>query len=106
MHILLVKIRVIPDGVEAFKRACAANAEATLREEGAARYDVVQDAADPTRFLLIEAYLDKDAHLLHRQMPYVETWRQAVNPLMAEPRVFETYVSVFPETEGWFSKKH
>jgi len=106
MHILLVKVRVKPDGVEAFKCACAANARATLMEDGAARYDVVQDTADPTRFLLIEAYADQDAHLRHRQMPYVEIWRQAVNSLMAEPRTFETYASVFPGPEGWFSKKH
>ncbi len=105
MHILTVQVRVKPEGVEAFKAACRANAEATLRESGCARYDVAQDAEDPCQFLLFEAYYTKQDHLAHRVMPHCEAWREAVAPLMAGPRACRTFVSVYPEADGWSSKK-
>ena len=56
MLIVHIQVKVIPDGVDAFREATVANARASIQEPGIARFDVVQQADDPTRFVLIEIY--------------------------------------------------
>ena len=47
----------VKDGCEAaFKAACVANASSSLGERGVARFDVLQEKDDPTKFALIEVY--------------------------------------------------
>ena len=62
MLVVHVQVHVRPDGIEAFKAATLANARASRQEPGIARFDVVQQVDDPTRFVLIEAYRTPEAH--------------------------------------------
>ena len=55
MLIVHVHIQVKPDQVEAFKAACVENSRNSLQEPGIARFDVLQQQDDPTRFLLVES---------------------------------------------------
>ena len=56
MFIVHVFVHVKPAQVEAFKAATLANASNSLLEPGIARFDVIQQHADPHRFVLVEVY--------------------------------------------------
>jgi len=96
-----VQVHVEPGGVDAFVRATRENAARSLAEPGVARFDVVQDAGDPTRFVLVEAYRDAAAVAAHKQTDHYRAWREAVGDLMAEPRTSRAFASVFPDDAGW-----
>jgi len=99
--IVHVEVHVLPDAVEAFREATLANARASVQEPGVARFDVVQDAADPTRFVLVEVYRDREAPAAHKATAHYLAWREAVTPLMAEPRTSRAFTNVHPGDDGW-----
>jgi quinol monooxygenase YgiN len=87
--------------VESFKSATLVNAKASLKEPGIARFDVVQQQDDPTRFVLVEAYRTAEAPAAHKETKHYLAWRDAVTPLMAEPRSSVKFSNVFPDDQGW-----
>jgi autoinducer 2-degrading protein len=99
--IVHVHAHVLPDAVEAFRAASLENATESVREPGVARFDVVQAAEDPTRFVLVEVYRDAGAPAAHKATAHYARWRDTVAPLMAEPRTSARYVNVFPDDQGW-----
>jgi len=101
MLIVLVHVRVKPECVEAFKTATIANASASVQESGIARFDVIQQNDDPTRFILVEVYRTPEAPALHKDTAHYQTWRDAVADMMAEPRLSYKYTNIFPSDEGW-----
>jgi (4S)-4-hydroxy-5-phosphonooxypentane-2,3-dione isomerase len=101
MHVVLVHVHVKPESVDAFKAASSANAVLSLREPGIARFDLLQDAADPTRFVLVEAYRTPAAMADHKATAHYATWRDTVAPMMAEPRASTKYVAAFPPDAAW-----
>ena len=57
MFIVHVFVHVTPDGIDAFRKATLENASRSVAEEpGVARFDVVQQKDDPSRFVLVEVY--------------------------------------------------
>jgi quinol monooxygenase YgiN len=96
-----VHARVKPDAVEAFQAASIENAQASLREPGVARFDVVQSTEDPTRFVLVEVYRTADAPGAHKATAHYARWRDAVADLMAEPRTSARYVTIAPDDSDW-----
>jgi len=56
VYIVHVHVAVKPESVEHFIRATLENARNSVAEPGVARFDVLQDVDDPTRFLLAEVY--------------------------------------------------
>ena len=101
MLVVHVLVRVKPECVEAFKAATLANARASLREPGIARFDVVQAADEPARFLLVEAYRTAAAPAAHKETAHYALWRDTVAPMMAEPRTSVKFASVFPDEVDW-----
>jgi autoinducer 2-degrading protein len=101
MHIIHVHIRVKPESVEAFKAASIENARNSVREPGIARFDIIQQSDDPTRFVLIEVYLSPEARPAHRETRHYQIWRDTVESMMAEPRQPFIYDNVFPADTGW-----
>jgi quinol monooxygenase YgiN len=99
--VVLVHARVRADRVEDFERETLANARESVREPGIARFDVLRDPADATHFVLVEVYRTDDAPAAHKQTAHYQRWRDAVEPMMAEPRRSEKYANVFPEDSGW-----
>ncbi len=93
---VLIHVHVLPDQVEAFRAASLVNAAASLREPGCVRFDVAQETADPTRFLLVEVYRGQEGAAAHKQTAHYQTWRDAVAPMMAEPRTSKSYATVSP----------
>jgi autoinducer 2-degrading protein len=101
MLIVHVHVHVKPEGIEAFRAATLANARASVREPGIARFDVVQQADDPTRFVLVEVYRTAAAPAAHKETAHYAAWRDAVAPLMAAPRTSVKFSNVFPDDAGW-----
>jgi autoinducer 2-degrading protein len=101
MLVVHVHVHVKPEAVEAFKAASLQNARQSVLEPGIARFDVVQQADDPTRFVLVEAYRTSDAPAAHKATPHYAAWRDAVESLMAEPRYSLKYANLFPDDAGW-----
>jgi quinol monooxygenase YgiN len=101
MLVVHVHVHVVPNGVEAFRVASLANARASLEEPGVVRFDIVQAAEDPTRFVLVEVYRDDQAPQRHKETAHYAAWRQAVEPLMAEPRRSVKYRTIHPDLAGW-----
>ena len=99
--IVIVNVLVLADGIDAFKAATLANARASLEEPGIARFDVIQDRDEPTRFVLIEVYRDEQAPAAHKLTPHYLTWRDAVAPLMAAPRSSHKFANLVPDDAGW-----
>jgi (4S)-4-hydroxy-5-phosphonooxypentane-2,3-dione isomerase len=97
MLIVHVHVRVVPEGIEAFREASLANARASIEEPGIARFDVIQQEDDPTRFELIEIYRTPEAAAAHKATAHYATWRDAVAPLMAEPRTSTRYRAIFTD---------
>ena len=101
MLIVHVYVRVIPDAIDSFREATIENARRSVQEPGIARFDVVQQLDDPTRFVLIEAYRTVAGAAAHKDTAHYQTWRDAVAPMMAEARSSMKYTNVFPPPEGW-----
>lgn len=101
MLIVHVHVRVKPEIVEQFKEATIENARNSVREPGIARFDVVQQEDDPTRFVLVEVYRTSDAPALHRTTAHYLAWKDRVETMLAEPRSRVTYSAVFPDDQSW-----
>jgi quinol monooxygenase YgiN len=101
MLVVHVHVHVKPEHVEAFIAATRANSDASLAEPGVARFDVVQQADDPARFVLVEAYKTADAPAQHKETPHYAAWRDAVAPMMQSPRTSVKYHSRCPAELRW-----
>jgi quinol monooxygenase YgiN len=101
MLIVHVHVRVKAEAVEAFKQASLANARESVKEPGIARFDVVQQQDDPTRFVLVEAYRSAEAPAAHKETRHYQAWRDAVAPMMAEPRSSVKFSNLFPDDRDW-----
>ena len=97
MQIVHVHAHVKPEFVEPFRAATLENARNSVKEPGVARFDVIQQSDDPTRFVLVEIYLTPEASAAHKETAHYATWRETVAPMMAEPRSSVKYAAVFPE---------
>ena len=97
MHVVTVRIQVLPAHVEAFIAATRANHRGTRQEPGNRRFDVVRALDDASRFLLYEVYVDEAAFRAHQQTAHYLLWRDTVTPFMAVPRAAEKWASVEPE---------
>jgi autoinducer 2-degrading protein len=101
MIIVHVFVHVKPDSADAFTAATLQNARNSVREPGVVRFDVVQQDDDPTRFLLIEIYRTPADPARHKETAHYATWRDTVEPMMAEARRSVKYHALFPEPAGW-----
>jgi len=101
MLIVHVHVHVRPEAAEAFAAASVENARLSVREPGIARFDVIRQQDDPTRFLLVEVYRDATAPARHKETAHYAAWRDRVAPMMAAPRTSVKYANLFPGDEGW-----
>jgi quinol monooxygenase YgiN len=101
MLIVHVHVHVKPECVEAFKQHTLANGRESVKEPGIARFDVAQQQDDAARFVLVEVYRDAQAPAAHKETRHYQVWRDAVAPMMAEPRSSVKFSNVFPDDQGW-----
>ena len=65
MLIVHVHVHLKPEFIEQFRLASLQNARSSVEEPGIARFDVLQQADDPARFVLVEVYRDAGAPDAH-----------------------------------------
>jgi (4S)-4-hydroxy-5-phosphonooxypentane-2,3-dione isomerase len=101
MIIMHVFVQVKAEHVEAFRTATIENASNSVQEPGVARFDVIQQNDDPTRFVLVEVYRSAEAPGRHKETAHYLKWRDTVTEMMAVPRTAVNYTNVFPNDTGW-----
>ncbi|MBN1543724.1 antibiotic biosynthesis monooxygenase [candidate division KSB1 bacterium] len=101
MFIVHVHVHVKAESVEAFKAVMMQNARSSLFEPGVARFDIIQEQENPTRFVLVEVYRSEADVAAHKETAHYQTWRDAVAAMMAEPRTSFKYTNIFPDDRGW-----
>lgn len=98
MYAVCVHVHVKPECRDAFLAASLENARDTRQEPGNVRFDVLQQADDPDRFLLYEVYRDEEGMKAHKQALHYARWAESVLPWMAEPRKGIKYTGHFVPT--------
>ena len=101
MLIVHVFVHVKLQKIEDFKAASIENARESIKEPGIARFDVIQQRDDPTRFVLVEVYRTSDDPARHKETTHYRKWRDTVADMMAEPRSAVKYTNIFPDEQGW-----
>ena len=101
MFIVHVFVHVKTDSIEDFKSASIENARNSLEEPGIARFDVIQQQDDPSRFVLVEVYRTANDPARHKETPHYQKWRESVEEMMMAPRQSVKYQNIFPGEDGW-----
>jgi quinol monooxygenase YgiN len=96
MLIVHVHVRVKPQFVDQFVQATLENARLSLLEPGVARFDILQDKAQPESFVISEVYRTAKAPAQHKTTAHDLKWRASVAEMMAEPRASVQFSNVFP----------
>lgn len=97
MIVTLVHVHVKPEHIADFIAATRDNHLHSVHEPGNRRFDVLQSAEDPARFVLYEAYASEAEALAHKETAHYLQWRDAVADMMASPRVGVRYTGLLPE---------
>lgn len=97
MIVTTVLVHVEPEHIKDFIEATIKNHEASIREEGNKRFDILQGNDDPSRFLLYEAYDSAEAAAAHKETDHYRQWRDTVADWMAEPRKGIPYTAIRPQ---------
>eukprot|EP01066_Platyproteum_vivax_P004265 Platyproteum_vivax@DN15411_c0_g1_i1.p1 len=82
----MVHVSVKEEFVKEFIDATLINAATSRSERENLRFDVIQDTTDPTKFILYEMYQTAKGADDHKQTAHYARWRDAVEPMMKEPR--------------------
>jgi len=101
MFVVHVHVRVKPECVDRFGEATLENAGNSVREPGVARFDVLQQRDDATKFVLVEVYRTPADADRHKETAHYQVWRDTVAEMMAEARRSVKYANVFPDDAGW-----
>jgi quinol monooxygenase YgiN len=101
MLVVHVDVHVKSEQIDAFIAATLENARNSVQEPGIARFDVIQDQADPAHFVLVEVYHTVEDTVHHKETAHYAAWRDAVASMMAVPRTNVKYANLFPADDGW-----
>ncbi|MDV6340999.1 antibiotic biosynthesis monooxygenase [Nitrosomonas sp. Is24] len=96
MYVTIVYVSVKPEKIDAFKAACRVNHENSIREPGNVRFDILQSAGDPAKFVFYEAYKSQRDAAAHKETAHYLAWRDTVADWMAEPRKGIVYDGLYP----------
>ena len=96
MHVTIVHVHVKADNIDAFIEACQQNHEASIKENGNRRFDVLQSTEKPGWFVLYEAYESAEAAAAHKQTEHYARWRDTVADWMEIPRKGLPFTGLFP----------
>ena len=101
MLIVHVQVTVKKEYIEAFRQATIENARQSIQEPGITRFDVIQQLDDSQRFVLVEVYRTADDPAYHKTTAHYAKWRDAVEPMMAQPRQSVKFSNIYPLDDGW-----
>lgn len=88
----------IKDGsAEEFIKLATPIVEASRKEPGCIRYEILRDVLDKNTFYFLEEYADENAYQTHRTMPYMTGFRPKREALL------DTYLGVRILSERFIS---
>ena len=96
MYVNVINLQVNPKSIDAFIEATRLNYEASIKEKGNCRFDVLQDADDPTKFMLYQAYTTAEDAVAHKNTLHYVMWQEKVAIMMAKPREKVKYNCLLP----------
>jgi autoinducer 2-degrading protein len=96
MIVTCVYVSVKRDKVGMFIEATKANHLESVKESGNLRFDLIQLAEDPCKFMLYEAYMSDDDSVKHKTTDHYKKWRDQVESYMSEPRKGVKYNIIEP----------
>ena len=99
MTATLVHVEVKPEFAKAFIEATQENHEKSVKEPGNFRFDILQDAGDPGKFILYEVYDSEQSAAAHKETAHYAKWRDVVAPWMAKPREGIKHKLLFPASK-------
>jgi autoinducer 2-degrading protein len=86
MIVTCVHVNVKPEYLGDFIEAIRENHRGSVMEPGNLRFDVLQQADDPCRFMIYEAFESEEAVAAHKETAHYLRWRDKAAVWMAEPR--------------------
>jgi autoinducer 2-degrading protein len=102
MIVTCVYVHVKPESINDFIEASLMNHKGSVKEPENLRFDFVQQADDPARFMLYEAFESEEAAAAHKTMGHYLKWRDTIKDMMAEPRYGVRYNILEPkERSKW-----
>lgn len=102
MIVTCVYVHIKPEAEKDFIEASVLNHRGSVKEPGNLRFDFIQQADDPTRFMLYEAFESEAAITAHKNTVHYLKWRDTVKEMMAEPRYGIKYKVIGPrERSEW-----
>ena len=96
MIVTCVYVHVKPDEIDSFIDATVVNHLESVREPGNLRFDLIQEAENPSHFMIYEAYESEEAAANHKNTGHYLKWRDIVKDYMAEPRQGVKYNIIEP----------
>lgn len=96
MYVTIVHVHVKENHINDFIEASRLNHEASIKENGNRRFDILQQDEDPTRFVLYEAYNSQEDAAAHKNTAHYNTWRETVQDWMASPRQGIIHNGLYP----------
>lgn len=99
MHVTLVTIQVKEDRIEDFLQVFYPNHIGSIQEPGCLRFDVLQDAEDPTKFTIYEAYVDEAAVKAHKTTPHYLKVKAELEDIMTGPRTHQVFKGVWLDSD-------
>ena len=97
MIVTMVHVEVTPENIESFILATTENHLESVKEPGNLRFDVLRNDENPNRFVLYEAYKNKESAAAHKKTAHYLKWRETVAPWMAKPREGIRHTAIVPE---------
>jgi len=92
-----VHVYVRPEYVDQFILATQENHDASIKEPGNLRFDVLQEPGNVGKFVLYEAYASEEANAKHKETAHYLKWRDLVAPMMAKPREGIKHAILYPQ---------
>ena len=93
MIFITAKFRVLPEHADRFPEIVGEFTQATRDEPGCLWFDWSRSLADPTEYVLVEAFRDGEAGAAHVQSEHFRKAQQTLPPYLAEtPRIVNATV--------------
>ncbi|MEU7746088.1 putative quinol monooxygenase [Nonomuraea sp. NPDC049158] len=93
MIFITAKFRVLPEHADRFTEIVGDFTQATRDEPGCLWFDWSRSVADPTEYVLVEAFRDDEAGAAHVQSEHFQQARRTLPPYLAEtPRIVNATV--------------
>jgi quinol monooxygenase YgiN len=85
MYTVIGFTKVLPQHVDDYIANMRMCAEATNREAGCIRYEVMQDTEDPTLMCLFQVFDDEAAYQAHQEAEHHRVWIEVSGPWREGP---------------------